>query len=175
METEMPIWKTTLEQLEAHILAGDSLTGGVAVAAVSAALASSVLQMALEIAVRKRESERARELIELTKTATVRLAGLADEDRGAYAAYLEARRQGSAEQKRAALRRATLTPLTAIRAAVAVLRMCGEAAGLVQGQVAADVGGAAALLAGAVRAILYSFEANLRLQVKTATAGKSTY
>ena len=183
MKVESSIWKATLEELQAQILAGDSITGGVAAAAVSAALAASILQMVLEIAVRKKESERMRELIAAARGTSARLAQLADEDRAAYAGFMEARRlprdsEEARETRRramgAALRRATQTPLAAARSAAAALDICVEAAGMVHGQTAADVGGAAALLAGAVRAILYSVEANLRLQCRTAIEAQSS-
>ena len=47
------------------------------------------------------------------------------------------------------------------RCAVAGLDLCGEAAGLVHEFVAADLGAAAILLAGAVRATLLSVDFNL--------------
>jgi len=175
MEVENTIWKATLESFQGKILGGDSITGGVAVAAVSGAFAVSVLQMVLEIAVRKTESARIRQLIEEARTESARLAQLADEDREAYAAYREAARLPKASEEERAVRRramaralcrATETPLAAVRSAVSAIGLCVETAGLVEGQIAADVGGAAALLAGAARAILHSVEANLRAQLR---------
>ena len=62
----------------------------------------------------------------------------------------------------AALQRASETPLAAARAATEALSLCVEAGKLAEGAIAADVGGVAHLLAGAVRAILISVDANLR-------------
>jgi formiminotetrahydrofolate cyclodeaminase len=171
MEVEISIWKATLEEFRERILAGDSTTGAVAVAAVSAALAVSVLQMVLEVSARKSESEPMRELIEAARTEAAQLARLADEDRAAYTEYAKALRLPKAsDEERAARRRAmdlamlkaTETPLAAARSAVAAIELCAEAAGIARGAIAADIGGAAALLAGAVRAILCSVDANLR-------------
>jgi formiminotetrahydrofolate cyclodeaminase len=171
MDVEISIWKATLEEFRERILAGDSTTGAVAVAAVSAALAISVLQMVLEVSARKRESEPMRELIEAARLEAAQLARLADEDRAAYTEYAKALRLPKTnDEERAARRRAmdlamlkaTETPLAAARSAVAAIELCAEAAGIARGAIAADIGGAAALLAGAVRAILCSVDANLR-------------
>lgn len=171
MDVESSIWKATLEEFRERILAGDSTTGAVAVAAVSASLAAGVLQMVLEIAARKNESEPMRELIEAARMEAAQLARLADEDRAAYTEYAKALRLPKTnDEERAARRRAmdlallkaTETPLAAARSAVAAIELCAEAAGIARGAIAADIGGAAALLAGAVRAILCSVDANLR-------------
>jgi formiminotetrahydrofolate cyclodeaminase len=171
MDGEISIWKATLEEFRERILAGDSTTGAVAVAAVSASLAAGVLQMVLEIAARKNESEPMRELIEAARMEAAQLARLADEDRAAYTEYAKALRLPKTnDEERAARRRAmdlallkaTETPLAAARSAVAAIELCAEAAGIARGAIAADIGGAAALLAGAVRAILCSVDANLR-------------
>lgn len=171
MDVEISIWKATLEEFRERILAGDSTTGAVAVAAVSAALAISVLQMVLEVSARKRESEPMRELIEAARLEAAQLARLADEDRAAYTEYAKALRLPKTNDEERAARRqamdvamlkATETPLAAARSAVAAIELCAEAAGIARGAIAADIGGAAALLAGAVRAILCSVDANLR-------------
>jgi formiminotetrahydrofolate cyclodeaminase len=89
------------------------------------------------------------------------LLNLASEDGAAYAAYIEARRNRSPELQ-AALRQAIETPLNAARATAGGIELCREAAGYMRGAIAADVAGAALLLAGAVRAILCSLDANVR-------------
>jgi formiminotetrahydrofolate cyclodeaminase len=171
MDVEISIWKSTLEEFRERILAGDSTTGAVAVAAVSASLAVSVLQMVLEVSARKNESEPMRELIEAARMEAAQLARLADEDRAAYTEYVKALRLPKTNDEERAARRhamdlamlkATETPLAAARSAVAAIELCAEAAGTARGAIAADIGGAAALLAGAVRAILCSVDANLR-------------
>ncbi len=81
--------------------------------------------------------------------------------RGALHAELLQLLQAEQRALAAALRRATEVPLAAANAAVAGLNICAEAADLAGGSAATDLGGAAMLLAGAVRAMLLSVDANL--------------
>ena len=175
MEPQPSVWKSTLAEFEDQITQGDAITGAVAVAAVSAALAVSLLRMVLEITARKNESESLRgqiqELLEAARTASEHLKRTADEDRSAYAAYriacrlpqaTEQERAERREAQRASLQKATETPLQAARSAVRAIELCAQAATLARGDVAADIGGAAAILNGAVLAILTSVDANLR-------------
>lgn len=143
------------------VISEDSLTGVVAAAALSASLALRVLRTVLEVAARKQHSERLRELIEAAGESAERLVALAAEDGAAYTAYVQALKERSPELQ-AALRRAIESPLNAARTAAIGIDLCQEAAGFTRGAIAADVGGAAVLLAGAVRAILCSLDANLR-------------
>ena len=167
MAEEQSIWTRTLADFEQLIGAGDSITGAVAVSAVSAALAVDVLQMVLGVTARKRNSEHLQGLIGAAREARVRLARAADEDRAAYASYRDAVRlpkefEGRSQAIGSALQKASETPLAAARAATEALGLCVETSKLAEGAIAADVGGAAHLLAGAVRAILISVDANLR-------------
>lgn len=148
----------------------DPLTGIVAAAALSASLAVRVLQSVLEVAARKHDSPRLRELIGAAGGDAERLVKLAEEDGATYAAYMQARRERSPEVQ-AALRLAIDSPLNAARAAAGGIDLCVEAAGFTRGAIAADVAGAAALLAGAVRAILCTVDANLRAVEDEALAG----
>jgi formiminotetrahydrofolate cyclodeaminase len=120
-----------------------------------------VLKSVLEVTARKHDSPRLGELIALAGEAAGRLVELSAEDGSAYAAYIQARRERSPEVQ-AALHRAIDVPLNAARAAAAGIDLCFEAAGHTRGAIAADVAGAAVLLAGAVRGILCSVDANLR-------------
>ncbi len=169
------VWKSTLAEFDDQITRGDAITGAVAVAAISAAFAVSVLRMVLEITARKKESESHRgQLQKLLEAAAVEsecLRRSADEDRDAYGAYrhasllpraTERERAERRDAMRAALQTATEVPFRAARSAVKAMELCAEAATLARGDVAADVGGAAAILNGAVRAILNSVDANLR-------------
>jgi formiminotetrahydrofolate cyclodeaminase len=139
----------------------ETISGVVAAAAISGALALRVLKMVLETAARKHESERLGELVRAVEREAARLEELAAEDGAVYAAYMQARREHSPEVQRA-LRRAIETPLAAARAAAAGIDLCHEADGLIAGAMHADVRGAEALLAGVVRAILCTVEENLR-------------
>ena len=130
--------------------------------------------MVLEITARKKESESHRgqlqELLETAGAESDRLKRAADEDRAAYAAYRyasllpRATEQERVERRSAmqsTLQKATETPLQAARSAVRAIELCAEAATLARGDVAADIGGASAILNGSVRAILTSVDANL--------------
>jgi formiminotetrahydrofolate cyclodeaminase len=175
MDPQLSVWKSTLAEFDAQITQGDAITGAVVVASMSAVFAVSLLRMVLEVTAHKKESEshrgKLRELLEAASAEAEQLRRTADDDRAAYAAYRQATRlPRAAEQERAerhgamrsALEQATETPLRAARSAVRAMGLCAEAATLARGDVAADIGGAAEILNGAVRAILTSVDANLR-------------
>ena len=149
----------------------EPLTGIVAAAAISGTLALRVLEMVLEISAHKHDPERLERLITAARREAGNLARLAREDGAAYAAYVEARKAHSPETE-FALRTAIQTPLAAAHSASAGIDICVEATGVVQGAMSADVSGAAALLAGAVSAILCSVDANLRSVKDAAFAGE---
>jgi formiminotetrahydrofolate cyclodeaminase len=77
----------------------------------------------------------------------------AEEDVAAYSEYLKSRQ---------ATRKLIEVPLRAARSALLGLDLCADAAGMVRGAVAADLGTAAILLEAAVRAILLNLDVNLR-------------
>ena len=141
--------------------ADQPVTGIVAAASIAASLALRAVRVVLETTAHKQSWERLGELIHKAGSESERLVHLAREDGVVYAAYLQARRERSPEVQ-AALRRAIATPLAAARSAASGIDLCGEALGFTSGAIAADVRGASALLAGAVRAILYSVDENLR-------------
>jgi formiminotetrahydrofolate cyclodeaminase len=172
MEPPPSVWKLTLAEFDGQIVQG---TGAVAVAAISAAFAVSVLRMVLEITARKEESAshlgKIRKLLEAASLESERLKRTSEEDHAAYAAYrqafrlpqtTESEREERSRALRSTLREATETPLNAARAAVSAIELCAEAAPLARGDVSADIGGAADILNGALRAILNSVDANLR-------------
>jgi methenyltetrahydrofolate cyclohydrolase len=153
----------------------DSLTGAVAAASLSAALALRVLRSVLEIASRKPQERSAEsrlaDLMRAADSESERLVQLAAEDSAAYAAYMQARKERS-PQVQAALRRAIEAPLRAARSAAAGVNLCAAAAAFTRGPIEADVRGAAALLEGAVRAILTSVDQNLRAVEDEVFAGE---
>ena len=175
MQPQPSVWHSTLEDFDRQITQGDAVTGAVAVAAISAAFAVSLVCMVAEIAARKKDSDRHGEklcqLVDAAKIEAGYLRQAADDDRAAYAAYLAASHlprasdTERAERHRAmqsALEQATEVPLGAVRSAVRAMKLCADAADFVKGEVAADIGGAAAILSGAVQAILNSVDTNLR-------------
>jgi formiminotetrahydrofolate cyclodeaminase len=136
-------------------------TGIVAAASISGALALHVLRAVLEVAARHEGLERVAGLMRRAEGEAERLEQLAQEDGLVYAMYLRASKQGRGEEQ-AALRRAIETPLAAARSAASGLDLCVETLGFLDGAIAADARGAAAQLAGTVRAILCTVDENLR-------------
>ena len=143
-------------------------------AAVSASLGLALLEKVLRIIHQKKDfegdPERLNWLLDQARAASVRLAGYADEDISAFNAYMACRQLAKdtaperEERKRAmdaALMTAIEVPLKIARSAMAGLDLCASAGGFVHAFVAADLGAAAELLAGAVRATLLSVDFNL--------------
>jgi methenyltetrahydrofolate cyclohydrolase len=149
------------------VASAEPAPAGVSVSAVSATLGVSLLQKVLEIVAKRKnfagDPGRLASLRKAARNESERLTQCANEDIAAYRAYMEARRlkTGEAETART-LRDVIEVPLKAARSALSGLDLCADAAGIVRGAVAADLGTAAILLAGAVRAMLLSAEVNLR-------------
>ncbi|HEY1756691.1 MAG TPA: cyclodeaminase/cyclohydrolase family protein [Bryobacteraceae bacterium] len=135
------IWTEPLETLYVGLAAAKPSPAGVTAAAVSARLGMGLLIKTLEITARRDEAVRG--LIEAARGYSAILAEAADEDIS-----------GSPERKRIEI------PMKAARAAAAGLDLCSEAAGLVRGALAADVGVAGMMLGSAVRAIVLCVDSN---------------
>lgn len=176
------LWQLNLAEFRDTAASSDPSVAAVAVSAISAACALGLAVMVLEVIGKRKgfqgDRQRLDALADAAREEADRLARYADEDPAAYAAYIrslrmskntEAERHDRERAIGAALRRATDVPLAAARTAVAGLNICAEAAGMAEGSVATDLGGAAFLLAGAVRAMLFSVDANL------AALGESEY
>lgn len=176
------LWQLNLAEFRETAASSDPSVAAVAVSAISAACALGLAVMVLEVIGKRKgfqgDRQRLDALADAAREEADRLARYADEDPAAYAAYIrslrmpkntEAERHDRERAIGAALRRATDVPLAAARTAVAALNICAEAAGMAEGSVATDLGGAAFLLAGAVRAMLFSVDANL------AALGESEY
>lgn len=168
------LWQSNLEEFRERVASSDSSVAAVATAAVSAACAIGLVVMVLDIIGKRKDFQGDRQRLEALANAAreeaERLTRYADEDPAAYTSYMralhmpkgtDAERAERRKAMTAALRRATDVPLAAARTAVAGLNICAEAAELANGAVAADLGGAASLLAGATRAILGTVDANL--------------
>jgi formiminotetrahydrofolate cyclodeaminase len=162
---ESPIRNSTVGSLRKHIAgAQDPIAGGVAVAAVSAGLAMGLLALTLKVTSRRKDfmGDRARltKLLESANEESARLVRYADQDMAAYQNYRD-----SLKHKRgisAALRRIIQTPLEAAVSAARGLDLCAEAVSLVPFSVVSDLGAAATLLAGTVRAMLLTLDVNIR-------------
>jgi methenyltetrahydrofolate cyclohydrolase len=159
------IWKSTLEEFRDQLAGRDPVPAGVSVAAVSASLGLSLLMKVLEIT-RKRKDfdgdpEKIEEMLDSARAESRELERYADEDIVAFAQYMASRRTSN---QAAALRKAIEIPLAAARAAASSLKLCAAAAAITPASIAPDLGTAAVLLAGSVRAMLLSVESNaLRL------------
>jgi methenyltetrahydrofolate cyclohydrolase len=137
----------------------------VSVAAVSASLGLGLVEKVLRIAGLRRgfSGDRVRldQLMDAARAGSDKLAGYADEDVAAYNDYLASKRRGDMPAMDAALRAAVESPMKIARAAVEGLDLCAEAAGIIPAALAADLGTAVVLLAGAARATLLSVDSNL--------------
>jgi len=155
---EASIWTGTVTRLLERTAATEPVPAGVAISAVTASLALALLTKVLGIAVRKKkfaaERQRIDELLDAARAESSRLISLADEDILAFHKYLESKHEDT--------RKAIEIPMESARAGVRGLRLCSEAAGLIRGLTAGDVGSAAALLGGAVRGMLITVDFNLR-------------
>jgi formiminotetrahydrofolate cyclodeaminase len=156
---------SSIGSLRGHIAgAKDPIVAGVAVSAVSAGLGMGLLALTLQVASRRKgfAGNRARftELLDAANKESARLMRFADQDIAAYQEYRD-----SLKRKRgieAALRRIIEIPLEAASSAARGLDLCAQAVFLVPTSVVSDLGAAAALLAGTVRAILLTVDVNLR-------------
>jgi formiminotetrahydrofolate cyclodeaminase len=158
----LSLWSSTLSDFRVELATTAPAPAGVSIAAVSAAFALSLVVKTLEITAKA--SPRADALIEQAHALSGQLAKLADRDAAAFDEYLRCVRLPKDSSFRSAelakaLHETIETPLEAAQRAVQGLKLCSDA--VVNPFVAPDLGAAAALLAGSVRAILVSVDFNL--------------
>ena len=147
------VWGGTLAGFREKAGGTDPVPAGVAISAVTASLALALVAKVLQIAGKKRDVSALLEaLLDTARAESAQLAELADQDIRAFEQYMSTGDMLPAIQ----------VPMEAARAAVRGLGLCAEAAGVVRGLTAADIGAAAALLSGAARAMLLSVDFNLR-------------
>jgi formiminotetrahydrofolate cyclodeaminase len=153
------IWSATLTSFCEEVGGSKPAPAAVAVSAVAANLGLGLLIKVLEITVKRKgftgDPQKLRTLIDAARHQSQQLRTAADEDIAAVRQYLSSRNPS-------AVRNAIEVPMLAARAAVSGLDLCGEAAGVIHGLLAADLGAAVLLLSASVRAILLSVDANLR-------------
>jgi formiminotetrahydrofolate cyclodeaminase len=161
----MSIGDTTVETFRQEVGASQPVPAGVSIACVSAGLALSLLAKVLDITSRRKDFEGDAERIQiLLKEARSESAGfthLADNDVEAFNEYLERSRAHDAEGVQAAMGRAVEVPMEGARAVVRGLDLCLEGMPMVKGLTLADLVIAAAMLHGAIRAMLVSVDFNL--------------
>lgn len=169
------VWDSTLEDFRSATASGEPLPAGVSVSAVSASLAFGLLAKVLKVSGRRKDFAgnlaKLEALVESARSESKRMMQFAEEDIAAFNTYMATARLPQAtdaereERKRAvdsAVRKAIEVPLAAARAAAAGIALCGEAAGMVHPIVAADLGAATSLLAGAMRVFLLCADSNIR-------------
>jgi formiminotetrahydrofolate cyclodeaminase len=161
---EDSLWTGTLAGFRDKARGTDPVPASVAISAVTASLAIALLAKVLAIAGKSKrftgDRQRIGALLHAAREVSARLTYLADEDIAAFNQYMDCKRQG--RELTAAIHRAIEVPMDAARSAVRGLGLCAEAAGMIKGLTAADVGAAGALLFGAVQAMLLSVDFNIR-------------
>jgi formiminotetrahydrofolate cyclodeaminase len=159
------IWREPLESLYEGLAAAKPAPAGVTAAAVSARFGLALLIKTLEITARRGDDEALRGWLGAARRYSEILAEAANDDIAA-----------APERKRIEI------PMIAARAAVAGLDLCAEAAGVVRGALAADLGVAAMLLCSGVRAIVLcvdsnagDFEVDLRRELERHAVARREY
>lgn len=169
------VWQSTLDELRDRVASVEPVPASGCVAAVSATLGISLLIKALEITSNKKgfagESQKLNTLLNAAKALAARLAQYADEDVTSFNAYLksaklpesnDAERDERQQAMAVAVRQAIETPVEAAHAAGPGIRLAADAVGIVPKSLIADLGAAAALVAGAVRGLIFCAESNIR-------------
>ncbi|EYB68977.1 hypothetical protein DEIPH_ctg012orf0038 [Deinococcus phoenicis] len=161
------LWQRPAQELLQTAASGAPTPGGGSTAALTGAFGTALLEMALNITLRKNgaAAEALRPLLSALTGLRGRLQALADEDVRAFQAYVQATRLPEGEERAAALnqagRAAIQVPLHLARTAVEVLGLTGLLVPQVHAEVTSDVGAGAAILEGALHAALLTVEINL--------------
>jgi len=182
-----PMSECTLEHFRSAAASGEPVPAGVAVSAVSASFALGLLAKVLRITTRRKDFSgnlaKLETIADSARAASKRMMQFAEDDTAAFNAYMASARLPQAtdleraERKRAvetAARKAIELPLEAARAAAAGIGLCSDATGLVHAFVAADLGAAASLLAGALRVFLLCADSNTKQMVSDAATFRAT-
>jgi formiminotetrahydrofolate cyclodeaminase len=164
LKREDSIWTTTLAAFREESGGAHPVPAGVAISAVTASLALALFAKVLNVTGKRKnftgDRQRLAALLDAVRAESTLLTHLADDDVQAFNHYMDRKRQG--EDLAAAIRNAIEVPMNAARSAVRGLDLCAEAAGMMRGLTAADLGAAAVLLSGAVRAMSLSVGINIR-------------
>ena len=161
------IWAASLDTFNSDIAGTQPSPSAGSAAAVSARLAVSLLIKVLEITRRRKSIVGDRKKIDVLLTAarieSEVLAKAADEDGKAFAEYLyRIREKADKNMLQSAMLRAIEVPITAARSSVRAIALSQEAVHQVPASIGADLGAAALLLSGAVRALLITVDYNLQ-------------
>jgi formiminotetrahydrofolate cyclodeaminase len=170
-----PVWESTLEHFRSATASGEPVPAGVAVSAISASFALGLLAKVLKISGRRKDfggnHAKLERIADSARAQSKRMMQVAEEDIVAFNNYMASLRlpQGTDKERDdrkrsmdSAVRKAIEMPIAAARAAASGIELCGEAAGLVNTVVAADLGASASLLSGALRVFLLCADSNTR-------------
>jgi formiminotetrahydrofolate cyclodeaminase len=138
------LWQAPLAEFQSEIATAQPAPAGVAVACVSAALATSLLVKVLRI------TGECPELLDSALRLIEELRAAADADVEAVRTYIQTRNKQAMDD----------IPARAAHAAAEASALCAEAGKSVTGLIAADIGAASALLRGATIAINTCITAN---------------
>jgi formiminotetrahydrofolate cyclodeaminase len=169
---EPSIWTWSLREFLDRTVSEDPTPGGGSVAAAAGAFGLGLVMMALEISARKAHPEQQQLIsarLERARPLLNRIRESADEDIVAFRAYMAAlglpkstdeEKSARREALRAALLVATEAPLAAGRALLEALEIARDAADLSSSHLVSDAGAGAALLGGALSAVLLNVDVN---------------
>lgn len=171
-DAEDSLWRWPLATFR-DTLASDSPTpGGGSAAMVSATLGLGLVVMALRITANKTPDRSFLDTLILSgERLMVELSAHADADIAVFDTYMAALKLPKATEEEKAVRRdalrdatiaATEVPLNAAQTALEGIDLASQAATLAATQIVSDVGAGAAVLRGAVEAVLTAVDVNLR-------------
>jgi len=162
----MSIRETTVGDFCAEVGGNEPVPAGVSISAISAAMALSLLAKVLDITARRKDfsGDRARidALINASRDESAGLTELADADVRAFNDYLACIRSEEKAGVNDAMCKCIDVPMEAARAALRGMDLCVEGVEMVHGLTAADLAIGAAILRGAIRAMLVSVDFNFR-------------
>ncbi|GAA5514221.1 methenyltetrahydrofolate cyclohydrolase [Deinococcus carri] len=162
------LWERPAQELLQAAASGAPTPGGGSTAALTAAFGAALLEMALNITLKKNgeaAAEALRPVLQTLGSLRERLQTLADEDVRAFRAYVQATRLPEGPEQNEALAAAgkasMQTPLQLARTALEALDLAPPLATQVHAEVISDVGAGAAILEGALHAALLTVDINL--------------
>ncbi|MGD0963309.1 MAG: cyclodeaminase/cyclohydrolase family protein [Candidatus Acidiferrales bacterium] len=163
------VWQETLDEFVAQLGSAKPTPGGGAVAALSACLAASLLEMVLQITARAHPSAEAR--LAVVQTQLIELRRSVDQDIESFNRFLDARRMPQLTEveqtrrkdlQRSALQRCTEVPLAAAQSALKLVPIARDLVGLAPAKVLSDVGVALAQLDSGLLGLLLNVNINLQ-------------
>lgn len=165
------VWRWSLAEFRDRTASDAPTPGGGSAAMVSATIGMGLVLMALRVTTRKAgDPEALAPLIAAGDGLLAELGAHADADIAAFEAYMAALRLPKESDEEKAARRVALaqagavgteTLLNAAQSALEGLDLTDQAARLAQANILSDVGSGAALLHGAIMAVLFTVDINL--------------